>query len=103
VHGKHLLDPIGGGAGLIIAVGGFVNWRLRVQTATVQSSPTLSYESDVIWKLGSSVFWFLGRIIVSEVLVHDWSPEGSSAHFIFGLGSFLMNLTYSCDTTVEEC
>jgi hypothetical protein len=37
------------------------------------------------------------------VLVHDWSPEGSSAHFIFGLGSFLMNLTYSCDTTVEEC
>jgi hypothetical protein len=67
VNVKHLRALIGE-AGLIIAVGGAVDWMSRVQKPTDQSRTTLCCESDVISEMGSSVVSFFGRIIVSEEL-----------------------------------
>ena len=54
-HWNHLRAPIQGGAGLMIAVGGGVDWRSRVQNLTGQSRPKpliLFCESDVISEMG---------------------------------------------------
>jgi len=92
VHGKHLGALIIGGARLIIAVGGAVDWRSRVQKPTDQSRLILCCDSDVILETGSRVFLFLWRIIISEELwawLITWEELGT-VHpwvllFLYGL------------------